>query len=52
MLDKAHFANILLYPTPHLLDTKMVIATRVRVQDTLCHDMGDNTFAAFNVAVF
>ena len=52
MLVKAHFANILLYPTPHSLDTEVVIATRIRFQGTLCHYAGDNKFAALNVAVF
>ena len=52
MLAKAHFANILLYTTPNSLDTKVVITTRVCVQDTLCHYMGDNKFAALNVTIF
>ena len=52
MLDKAHFANILLYPTLHSLDTEMVTATRIRLQGTLCHYAGDNKFAALKVAVF
>ena len=52
MLAKAHFANILLHPTPHLLDTKVVNATRVRVQDTLVYSVGDNKFAALNITVF
>ena len=42
MLVKAHFANILLYPTPHSLDTEVVNATRIRLQGTLCHYAGDN----------
>ena len=52
MLAKAQVTNILLYPTPHSLDTKVVIATRIRVQDTVCHYVVGNKFAALNVAVF
>ena len=52
MLAKAHFANNSLYPTHHSLDTEVVIATRIRLQGTLCHYAGDNKFPALNVAVF
>ena len=55
MLTKAQFAHILLHSTPHSLDTKVVIATQVSVNDTLCCSVGDNTFTTFatlNVAVF
>ena len=52
MLAKAQFANILLYPTPHSLNAEVVIATRIRLQGTLCHYASDNKFAALNVAVF
>ena len=51
MLAKAQFANILLYPTPQSLNTEVVIATRIRLQGTLCHYAGDNKFAALNIAV-
>ena len=51
MLAKAHFANISLYPTPHSFDTEAVIAMPIRLQDTLCHYVGDNKCAALNVAV-
>ena len=52
MLAKAQFANILLYPTPHSLNAEVVIATRIRLQGTLCHYAGDNKFPALKVAVF
>ena len=52
MLAKAHFANFLLYPTTHLLDTKVVIAARIRLQDTIGHYVGNNKFAALSVALF
>ena len=52
MLAKAKFANILLYPTPHSLNAEVVIATRIRLQGTLCHYAGDNKFPALKVAVF
>ena len=52
MLAKAHFANILFYPTPGSLGTEVVIATRIRLQDTLFHYACDNKFATLNVAVF
>ena len=52
MLAKVQFANILLYPTPHSLNAEVVIATRIRLQGTLCHYAGDNKFPALKVAVF
>ena len=52
MLAKTQFADILLYPTPHSLNAEVVIATRIRLQGTLCHYAGDNKFPALNVAVF
>ena len=33
-------------------NAKVIIATQVRVQDTLCYSVVDNTFAALNVTVF
>ena len=52
MLAKSHSANILRYPTSHSLDTKVVIATRIRLQDILCHYVCDNKFAALKLVVF
>ena len=48
MLSKAHFTNILLYPTPHSLGVEVVIATWIRLQDTLWHYVSDNKLAASN----
>ena len=39
-------------PNPHSFHMKVVIGTRIRLQDTFCQYVGDKKFSALNVAVF
>ena len=54
MLAKTCSGNVLPdpHPTSYSLDTKVIITTRVPLEDTFYTSVSDNTFRALNVAIF